>query len=221
MVKWITARLSARSSFMARRKRHAISPTYSPTAWVVRRGPGPGHTSRSLSSPGQPPSERSVRRPRGQRRRHEADAHVHVYAKGAPDVLLPQCNSAMGDSGPHPLQDRQREKIEHENMDFGARGLRGLRVACQVLPVTEFNTSCDLARYVTDLTFLGLPGMMDPPRPEVTDAIKRCNDAGIAVTMITGAHKSTATAIARELGLEGDARAGIELDRLDPTENGP
>ena len=106
-------------------------------------------------------------------------------------------------------------------MDFGARGLRGLRVACQVLPVTEFNTSCDLARYVTDLTFLGLPGMMDPPRPEVTDAIKRCNDAGIAVTMITGAHKSTATAIARELGLEGDARAGIELDRLDPTELWP
>ncbi len=149
---------------------------------------------------------------------HAADDQVVMHVKGAPDVLLARCTFEMSSSGPRLLQDLPREKIERAYLDFGARGLRGLLVASRILPRSEFTGSGDLARYVTDLTFLGLLGIMDPPRPEAREAIRQCKEAGIAVKMITGDHKSTATAIARELGLEGDTRSGAELDAQDSAE---
>lgn len=149
---------------------------------------------------------------------HEADDHILMYVKGAPDVLLARCTQEVGASGQLALQDQQREQIERAYTEFGTRGLRGLLVASRVLPRADFKSSEDLARYVTDLTFLGLIGIMDPPRPEAKDAIRRCKEAGIAVKMITGDHKSTATAIASELGLEGEVRSGFELDDLDSAE---
>jgi Ca2+-transporting ATPase len=149
---------------------------------------------------------------------HAADDHVLMYVKGAPDVLLARCAFEMSAAGPCPLQNPPREKIERAYMEFGARGLRGLLVASRMLPRTAFTSSGDLARHVTDLTFLGLLGIMDPPRPEAMEAIRQCTEAGIAVKMITGDHKSTATAIARELGLEGNTRSGAELDLQDSAE---
>ena len=149
---------------------------------------------------------------------HQADAHVLMHVKGAPDVLLARCTAELTPSGPHPLQTQQRDRIERAYLDFGARGLRGLLVASRSISRTEFESAGDPARHVTDLTFLGLLGIMDPPRPEAREAIKQCNAAGIAVRMITGDHKSTAGAIARELGLEGDVVSGAEIDPLNSAE---
>ena len=73
----------------------------------------------------------------------------------------------------------------------------------------------DLHTLVDDLTFVGLIGLMDPPRPEARAAIEQCRAAGIAVKMITGDHPDTAQAIARELGLAGELLTGKELERLD------
>jgi Ca2+-transporting ATPase len=149
---------------------------------------------------------------------HAAGDDILMHVKGAPDVLLARCTLERHETGSHPLQGPQRENIERAYMDFGARGLRGLLVASRTFPKAEFASSGDLTRYVTDLTFLGLLGIMDPPRPEAREAIRQCNQAGIAVKMITGDHKSTALAIARELGLEGEVRSGTDLDRLDSAE---
>ena len=147
---------------------------------------------------------------------HDAGDHVLLHVKGAPDVLLAHCTREMVGSELHPLQDSQREKLERAYAELGARGLRGLLVASRSLSKADLTNGSDLAAHVADLTFLGLLGIMDPPRPQAKQAILECNDAGISVKMITGDHGSTAIAIARELGLQGDVRTGIELDALDP-----
>lgn len=146
---------------------------------------------------------------------HTRGSDVILHVKGAPDVLLSRCSSAMTLAGPRPLHNHQREMIERAYMEFGARGLRGLLLAQKLICGSEFPGSGEPIAFVDEMTFLGLVGIMDPPRPEAREAIRHCKDAGISVKMITGDHKSTATAIARELGLEGDVRSGTELDQVD------
>jgi Ca2+-transporting ATPase len=105
--------------------------------------------------------------------------------------------------------------IESEYGALAARGLRGLLIASRSVPVSGFDPKGDLRRFVSGLTFVGLIGLMDPPRPEAKDAIAQCKTAGIRVKMITGDHKDTALAIARELGLEGNAITGVEVEAMD------
>jgi Ca2+-transporting ATPase len=105
--------------------------------------------------------------------------------------------------------------IEQSYAALAAQGLRGLLIASTFLPAADVNPQRDLHEFVSGLTFVGLIGLMDPPRPKVRDAINQCNVAGIQVKMITGDHKDTALAIARELGIEGEAITGAELDALD------
>ncbi|HEX5615525.1 MAG TPA: cation-translocating P-type ATPase, partial [Acidimicrobiia bacterium] len=147
----------------------------------------------------------------------EADGIV-VAVKGGADVLLARCTTVVGSSDTVPLDDEQRRDIEQQIDALAMQGLRVLAVAGRRLPphvLEEPTTDDDLAALALDLTFVGLVGLLDPPRPEARDAIAHCRRAGIAVKMITGDHAATATAIAGQLGLRGATLTGADLDRLD------
>ena len=144
-----------------------------------------------------------------------ADAEqVQVFVKGAPDVLLARCASWRVAGSDQPLDAARRQQIEADYQALGERGLRGLLIATRTLPVGSFDAAGDLAPWVSELCFTGLIGLMDPPRAEAKQAIADCQQAGIAVKMITGDHQTTATAIASELGLAGHTVSGAELDRM-------
>jgi len=149
---------------------------------------------------------------------HRIDDQVQLFVKGAPDVLLPFCTYCYADNGEQLLSTGERTKIDAEYLAFADDGLRGLLIATRIIPLDDFNSSGDLTQWVKELTFISLLGLQDPPRPEAKEAIKQCRQAGIRVKMITGDHKATGTAIAKELGLEGSAITGAELDLLDSTE---
>lgn len=136
---------------------------------------------------------------------HKLNNGYRVMVKGAPDVLLSRCL----------LDDGSKETISDKNAEMASKALRVLGVAFKdVMELPEELTTENLE---TDLTFVGLVGMIDPPRQEVKQAVAECFDAGIRPVMITGDHKLTAVAIAQELGIHrsGDlAMTGAELDVL-------
>jgi Ca2+-transporting ATPase len=139
---------------------------------------------------------------------HERNGNVTAYAKGAPEILLESCVSELTAAGVVPLTDARRETIAQDARGMAAVALRVLGVA------TKENISLEDAE--KGLTFLGLVGMIDPPRSEAKEAIARCHSAGIRVAMITGDHPVTAEAIGRELGLlrKGRVVTGAELDAM-------
>ncbi len=146
--------------------------------------------------------------------RRKEDHHV-AFVKGAPDVLLANCAMSEENGDLIPLDKRSLEQILKANASLADNAMRVLAVAYR-----RFDTIPEPANVETiekDLTFLGLIAMIDPPRPEVKLAIQECRSAGIRSVMITGDHKNTAVAIARDLGFyENDSLAytGEELDRL-------
>ncbi len=150
---------------------------------------------------------------------HADGDQVLVVVKGAPDVLLAKCSSwqtgGLEADSTQPLDASRRDRIDADYQALGERGLRGLLVATRTLPANSFDATGDLSTSVTELCFVGLIGLMDPPRPEARQAIAECQHAGIAVKMITGDHQTTATAIAGALGLAGRTVSGAEIDRMD------
>ncbi len=153
-------------------------------------------------------------------RRYMATFHrdgdvVRLFVKGAPGVLLDRSRAVLTGDGPTLLDDGTRSDLASENDRLAAGGLRVLAMATRELRAADFDPKQDLTSLVADLTFVGLVGMMDPPRAEAREAIQLCKSAGIAVEMITGDQRVTAAAIARALGLEGEAVTGAELDRMD------
>jgi len=150
---------------------------------------------------------------------HHAGEYVEMFIKGAPGVLLAHSSQSLTGQGERALDAATRASIESENERMADQSLRVLAVARRIIPAREFDPAGDLTAWVTDWTFLGLAGLLDPPRPEAAEAIRRCQQAGIAVKMITGDHKATAAAIGRELGLiraqSGEVISGAELDALD------
>ena len=141
--------------------------------------------------------------------------HITLFVKGAPDVLLARC-ATWRVAGTEKILDMSgRSLIEAEYDTLGKQGLRGLLVASRLLPPEQFDAASDLSGWIGELCFIGLIGLMDPPRPEAKQAIADCRQAGIVVKMITGDHQTTACAIASELGLYGRAMSGAEIDRLD------
>ena len=138
---------------------------------------------------------------------HHKDS-VLMFIKGAPDVLLDHS------------KDHKHKEIENKNIEFAKKGLRVLAVAKRVIPSSEFEPHGDLWRWVGDWEFLGMAGIIDPPRPEALEAITDCKMAGIQVKMITGDHKITASTIAKKLGLEGDVVLGKEIDHMNEEELG-
>lgn len=146
---------------------------------------------------------------------HRYDNQMQVFVKGAPDVLLSRCERWFAAEGERPLSARDRDEIDAEYIALADGGLRGLLIAMKTIPLDAVDVSVDLSAWIKELTFVGLVGLMDPPRPEAKEAIVQCKQAGIAVKMITGDHKATGAAIAKELGLEGNAITGAQLDQLD------
>lgn len=146
---------------------------------------------------------------------HRDQSVVHVYVKGAPDVLLSRCERELSMDGERPFGALERAEIDHAYKALAAQGLRGLLIASTSIPAAKFDERSELHEFVSGLTFVGLIGLMDPPRPEVKDAIAQCKVAGIRVKMITGDHKDTARTIAKELGIEGEAITGLEIESVD------
>jgi cation-transporting ATPase F len=140
-----------------------------------------------------------------------------VYIKGAAEILLERCTDALAENGePIPIN---KTLVMCQAETMAAKGLRVLAFARRHMPgdYAELNHN-----HVSEgLTFLGLQGNMDPPRPEAIEAVRKCQTAGIGVKMITGDHALTARTIASKLGLggEGEPRAlsGRELEALDPS----
>ncbi len=139
------------------------------------------------------------------------EAPVLSLTKGAPDLILERCTHEMTDAGKTPLTPARREEILSANTAFAKTALRVLAFAYK-----EQNETI-LEEAEQDMVFVGLMGMIDPARPEARDAIALCTRAGIRAVMITGDHKDTAVAIAKDLGLmHEDDRvfSGNELDDM-------
>lgn len=129
-----------------------------------------------------------------------------VFVKGAPDVLLGRCRG---------LSDADRKAILHANEEMAEQALRVIAVAKRELNLLPPGLNAEAIEQ--GLTFLGLFGLMDPPRPEVKGAVDLCHRAGIRPVMITGDHRATAVAVAKELGIfhpGGKTMTGAELDFL-------
>ncbi|BAZ99028.1 calcium-translocating P-type ATPase, PMCA-type [Methanothermobacter sp. EMTCatA1] len=132
----------------------------------------------------------------------------YLLVKGAPEIILRRCRYIDSGEGVKELTDEEVERWLSRLNDMTSRALRVLALAYRKLPDGDDEEK--------DLVFVGLVGMMDPPRREAADAIETCKRAGIKVVMITGDHRDTAVAIAQELGLmdNGMALTGRELDEL-------
>lgn len=147
--------------------------------------------------------------------RREAEGSK-AYVKGAPDIILKRCTHRMTLTGDiEPLSEPQRQALLAINISLARETLRVLAVAERALTGAPGELRADSIEQ--DLVFLGLCAMKDPLRPEAKEAVRLCREAGIRTVMITGDHKDTAVAIARELGLsdgDGEALSGAEIDNL-------
>jgi Ca2+-transporting ATPase len=141
-----------------------------------------------------------------------------IYVKGSVEALLSRCHSQMGSQGE--IQSLEEERIRQQVEVLARQGLRVLAFAQK--PVSSSQTRVDHPDLEGDLVFLGLQGMIDPPRPEAIAAVRSCQTAGIQVKMITGDHVLTAQAIAEQMGLGGgkpvQAYSGRDLEQLSPEE---
>ena len=152
-------------------------------------------------------------------RQYMATLHSHkgqslIFAKGAPERVVALCDSSLMGGATIPLDRESPLQASHR---LASQGLRVLAMAFKFAP--PGTREVDHKDVEGGLTFVGLEGMIDPPRPEAVDAVARCRDAGIRVVMITGDHKVTAEAIARRLGITTRQAAptvdGRELEQMD------
>lgn len=140
---------------------------------------------------------------------------ILIAVKGAPEGVLARCTQVMSLQGPRPITEGDRQRITQANGELAGQALRVLAVAQREQNAPPKSMAAEALEQ--DLTFVGLIGMMDPPRAEVRDAVDRCAAAGVRPVMITGDHKDTAVAIARQLNIfrPGDkAIDGAGLDFL-------
>jgi cation-transporting ATPase F len=149
-------------------------------------------------------------------RRFSASYHQHgesghiLFVKGAPERVLAMCTAAEGRDGPTTLDPAEVMAVSDR---LGGEGLRMLAMA---YGQTDHRIALDAEEGPSDLTFLGLVGMMDPPRPGVPEAVAACQSAGIRVLMLTGDHRSTAVAVAGKVGIQtgDDVIEGRHIERL-------
>ena len=149
---------------------------------------------------------------------HEIDGAITAYTKGAVDEMLPLCTRILTAAGERPITQDDRAQILALCRQLSESALRVLGFARRTLSAVPQE---DAENVEFDLTFLGAAGMIDPPRQEVADSVRTCRQAGIRTIMITGDHKVTALAIARQLDIyrEGDSvLSGEELDTLTDAE---
>lgn len=139
-----------------------------------------------------------------------------AFIKGAPREVLQLCTEILIDGAVQPLTDEWRGRILAANDDYARNALRVLAFARRPLPTRRGSLTPE--RVENNLTFLGLMAMMDPPRPEVAEAVDTCRQAGIRMVMITGDYGLTAESLARRVGMLSDSNTiiltGAELDRM-------
>jgi P-type Ca2+ transporter type 2C len=143
---------------------------------------------------------------------HRDNAQVVAFTKGAPERVLERCTAMLESGGPKPLD---AAPLLKQAECMAAEGLRVMAVAYRIWPELPATMEADVVE--SGLTFLGLVGMMDPPRPEAAEAVAICRSAGITPVMVTGDHPATARAIAARLGIlpeHGKVLTGRELARL-------
>ncbi len=146
----------------------------------------------------------------------ERQERLLALTKGAPDILLARCSQELVGEESRPLTAERRAEIVQNNEALAGAALRTLGVAFRSLPKDAFRGEEVDERVEHDLVFLGLIGMIDPPRQEAKEAVARAKGAGIRPMMITGDHPKTAAVIAEELGIVENGRAvtGAELERM-------
>ncbi|MBI2173622.1 MAG: cation-translocating P-type ATPase [Candidatus Omnitrophica bacterium] len=146
------------------------------------------------------------------------DGKGRAFVKGAPEVVLDRCSSLLNGDETAALSNSERERIVKANEEMAKDALRVLAIAYRNLSETD-GYSEDLVE--GDLVFLGLVGMMDPPREEAIEAVRVCRQVQIKPVMITGDHKLTAVAVAKEIGIyrPGDiVLTGEELNKIEDSE---
>lgn len=146
---------------------------------------------------------------------NKAGSSFMVMTKGAPDILLSRCKFILSDGQVKPLTEELKKKIAGANSAMATKALRVLAMAYKETDHVPAEPSSEILEQ--DLIFSGLVGMIDPPRPEVKKAVEVCRGAGIRPIMITGDHRDTAAAIAKELKIifdESEVITGSELDKI-------
>ncbi len=146
---------------------------------------------------------------------NESKGKLRVFTKGAPDVLLDRCSHILINNEILELDDSYRDAINKANGEMAGKALRVLGMAFKDIGEIPANLVSDEVE--NNLVFVGLTGMIDPPRPEVSEAVRKCAEAGIRPIMITGDHRDTAAAIARELGIikdDSQVITGAELSNI-------
>ncbi|KAF4547747.1 E1-E2 ATPase-like protein 4 [Elsinoe fawcettii] len=154
-----------------------------------------------------------------------------LLVKGAPESIIDRCSHVVvGKSGKKvAISDKLNTLLNREVVDYGSRGLRVIALASIdniSNPLTKTaKTTSEYAKLEQNMTLIGLVGMLDPPRPEVADSIRKCREAGIRVVVITGDNKTTAETICRQIGvfgiaenLKGKSYTGREFDALSESE---
>jgi len=150
---------------------------------------------------------------------HQTSSGIVQYTKGAPDIVLSLCTSYLENGEVKPMTEEKKKEILLSNKAMADKALRVLCAAERRYKEKPADTSPKNLEH--NLTYIGLTGMIDPIRPEVKVAIEECRGAGITPIMITGDHKDTAVAIAKELGILDDpsqAVTGADLDNLTEAE---
>ena len=149
---------------------------------------------------------------------HEIGEQKVAYTKGAIDSILMRCDRILDNGRIRKITNADKDLIIEKNAEYASKALRMLGFAFKTVDKIGRPTSTN-TEY--DLCFIGMVGMIDPPREEVKDSIKTCKQAGITTIMITGDHKDTAFAIANELGICSDSKkviTGKELDQISDEE---
>ncbi|QWT55250.1 calcium-translocating P-type ATPase, PMCA-type [Christensenella sp. MSJ-20] len=147
------------------------------------------------------------------------DGTIRAFVKGAVDILLNRCTRIGEEGGSRPITEEDRAAIAAANDGMAQSALRVLAMAYQ--DIDAIPEKDEMPSLEENLIYIGMVGMMDPPRPEARDAVALCAQAGIRPVMITGDHKTTAVAIAESLGIlrEGDlAITGQELEAMSDAE---
>jgi Ca2+-transporting ATPase len=138
----------------------------------------------------------------------EADGQKTIYSKGAPEIIIEKCGFIQKKEGVIKLTEEEKMKLAEASAAMSADALRTIAVAYRKVDASEKGIN------EKDMVFLGIVGMKDPPRPEVKGAIETCLAAGIKVKMITGDKLETALSVAREVGLNGKAMIGDEIEAM-------
>lgn len=138
-----------------------------------------------------------------------------VYAKGAPEIILALCIRILKDGQDTTLEQPDKNKVLEINEEMSKQALRNLGFAYKYLSEGEYQDQVkDPNKLENGYTFIGIQGMIDPPRVEVKPLVETCQKSGIRIIMITGDHVATAQAVAKEIGIVGEALTGEQLDNM-------